>query len=72
MRFLQDSNPDLDEGCVSRIRRKFRRHWAERLNAEQLNLHMDLWDLAERCFTAYRKQFLQIRAGVNLLFSVPT
>ena len=72
MRFIQDSNPDLDEGCVSRIRRKFKRHWAERLNTEQLDVGMDLRDLMRRCFASYRKQFLQIRAGVNLLFSVPT
>lgn len=72
MTFIQDSNPDLDEGCVSRIRRKFRRYWAERLNAERLNVHMDPWDLVRRCFAAYRKQFLQIRAVVNLLCFVPT
>jgi len=72
MESMRNANPDLDEGCISRVRRKFRKYWAERLHAEQLEIHMNIGDLVRGCFIAYHKQFLQIRAGVNLLFSVPT
>ena len=72
MEFMRNANPDLDEACISRVRRKFRKHWAERLHAEQLDVHMNIGDLVRGCFTAYQKQFLQVRAGVNQLFAEPT
>lgn len=72
MEKMQNSNPDLDESCISRVRRKFRKHWAERLKAECLSVHMELDQLVTSCFDSYRKQFLQIRTGINLPFCAPT
>lgn len=72
MEQMRNANPDLDESCISRIRRKFRKHWAERLRAERLVVQMELRQLVKACFAAYGKQFLQIRAGINLPFYIPT
>lgn len=72
MEQIQSANPDLDEGCVSRIRRKYRMHWDQRLKAEGLSLMMEWYDLVRACFSKYRRQFLQIRAGSNVLLGAPT
>lgn len=72
MEQLQNTNPDLDEGCVSRVRRKFQMHWAQRLQAERLCITMEWYDLVKACFVRYRRQFLQIRVGRNLLLVTPT
>lgn len=72
MEQLQSANPELDESCVSRVRRKFQRHWAQRLKAEGLSLMKDWKMLIQACFSRYRRQFLQIREGANLLFVPPT
>ena len=72
MEQVQNANPDFDEGCISRVRRKYRTHWAQRLKAEGLCPVMEWYDLVKTCFSRYRRQFLQIRAGCNLLFGAPT
>lgn len=72
MERMQNANPDFDEGYISRVRRKYRMHWAQRLEAEGLCPMAEWCDLVKTCFSRYRRQFLQIRAVSNVLFCAPT
>jgi hypothetical protein len=72
MEAMMEANPDLDESCVSYVRKQFRRFWEQRLNAEQLSLHLQIPELVKRCLLAFGRQFMQIRSGCNLLFSPST
>ena len=64
---LMDSNPSIDESSCRYILRNFLRHWKQRLLSERLSFS-DPFFLIRGCFSAFARQFMQIRCTPNILF----
>ena len=68
---VMDATPSIDESCVRSVIRRFRRHWEQRLLSE--NIQLSLSTLFIRCcFSAFHRQFMQIKSTTNILFLTPT
>ena len=68
---VMDATPSIDESCVRSVIRRFRRHWEQRLLSE--NIRLSLSTLFIRCcFSAFHRQFMQIKSTTNILFLTPT
>ena len=63
--------PHLDENHISSLARSYRRHWRERLRAVSA-CAASLRELVRTCFTAFSRQFMQIKTTRNKLFLLPT
>ena len=63
--------PHLDENHISSLARSYRRHWRERLRAVSA-CAASLRELVRTCFTAFARQFMQIKTTRNKLFLLPT
>ena len=68
---VMDSTPSIDESCVRSVIRRFRRHWEQRLLSENILLSLSM-DFIRRCFSAFRRQFMQIKSTPNIFFLTPT
>ena len=60
-------NPSIDESNCRHIIRTFLRHWKQRLLSGKISLS-DRTLLIRDCFTAFSRQFMQIRCTPNILF----
>lgn len=68
---IMGANPDIDESCISYILRQYRRYWKQRLLSEAIPLSQ-ITILIKKCFSAFKRQFMQIRGSPNILFLKPT
>ena len=68
---VMDYTPSIDENCVRSVIRRFRLHWKQRLLSESIKLIPD-FHLIRQCFSAFRRQFMQIKHTPNILFLTPT
>ena len=64
---LMHRNPSIDEGNCRYIVRSFLKHWKQRLLSGKITLS-DRTLLIRDCFTAFSRQFMQIRCTPNILF----
>lgn len=58
--------PSIDESNCAYIIRQYRRHWRQRLLSERIDI-CDI-SLVSKCFTAFFRQFMQIKSTPNILF----
>lgn len=68
---VMEATPSIDESCVRSVIRRFRGHWEQRLLSENIILSPCM-DFIRRCFSAFHRQFMQIKRTPNLLFLTPT
>ena len=66
-RQVLDENPSLSIEDIIRIKKKYRKHWKQRL----LSFHIGFDDdLTDQCIKYHLKQFLQIRCGLIIQHTV--
>ena len=58
--------PSIDESNCAYVIRLYDRHWKQRLLSERISI--DDVSLVSRCFTAFFRQFMQIKNTPNILF----
>lgn len=63
---ILESNPDITEADAYHIRKMYKKHWQQRLLVIGLILSMPIQKLTANSFSAFHRQFMQIRRGVNL------
>lgn len=63
---VMSRNPSIDESNCAYIIRQYYRHWKQRLLSERIDI-CDI-SLVSRCFTAFFRQFMQIKSTPNVLF----
>lgn len=63
---VMDTNPSIDENDCSHVIRQYLRHWKQRLLSERIVIRDT--SLVSRCFTAFFRQFMQIKNTPNILF----
>ncbi len=68
---IMDTTPSIDESCVRSIIRRYRMHWLQRILSENISL-CHISGLVQRCFSCFRRQFMQIKNTPNILFLTPT
>lgn len=68
---VMDHTPSIDESSVRSVIRRFRRHWEQRLLSESIAPIPGICFIV-RCFSAFRRQFMQIKNTPNILFLTPT
>lgn len=68
---VMDTTPSIDENCVRSVIRRFRRHWEQRLLSESILISLSM-DFIRMCFSAFCRQFMQIKGTPNILFLTPT
>ena len=63
---IMNTNPSIDESNCAHVIRQYRRHWKQRLLSERI----DICDtsLVSQCFSAFLRQFMQIKSTPNILF----
>ena len=66
MEDIMNAKPSIDESNCAHVIRQYRRHWKQRLLSERI----DICDtsLVSKCFTAFFRQFMQIKNTPNILF----
>ena len=68
---IMDNTPSIDESCIRDIIRRFRLHWQQRLLSENLFPISDM-TFINSCFSAFDRQFMQVKRTTNILFLIPT
>lgn len=68
---IMDSTPSIDESSVRSVIRRFRLHWKQRLLSESISPLPDT-GFIRCCFSAFRRQFMQVKCTPNILFLTPT
>ena len=68
---IMENTPSIDESCVRSVIRRFRHHWRQRLLSVPTMPTPDN-TFIECCFSAFRRQFMQIKSTPNILFLTPT
>lgn len=68
---VMENTPAIDESCVRSVIRRFRQYWKQRLLSEGITL-LPGTDFIRCCFSAFRRQFMQIKNTPNILFLTPT
>lgn len=68
---IMDTTPSIDESCVRSVIRRFKQHWKQRLLSESISL-MSASELIRCCFSAFGRQFMQIKGTPNILYLTPT
>jgi hypothetical protein len=68
---VMDATPSIEESCVRSVIRRFRRHWEQRLLSENILFSLSM-DFIRCCFSAFHRQFMQIKSTPNILFFIPT
>ena len=63
---IMDTNPSIDESNCAYIIRQYLRHWKQCLLSERIEIRDT--SLVSRCFTAFFRQFMQIKNTPNILF----
>ena len=70
-REILEANLSIDENNISAIVLRFRRHWKQRLLSQNIQL-CPLGQLIQKSFSAFGRQFMQIKSTRNILFLRPT
>lgn len=65
---LLEGNQDITESDVAAVKRRFKKHWKERLAAMGKEITDSIYDLVCSAFSNFHRQFMQIRSGINLAF----
>lgn len=60
------TNPSIDESNCAHVIRQYRRHWKQLLLSERIDIRDT--SLVLKCFTAFFRQFMQIKNTPNILF----
>lgn len=68
---VMNNIPSIDESCVRSVIRRFRQFWKQRLLSESIAPMPDN-SFIGRCFSAFRRQFMQVKCIPNILFLTPT
>lgn len=68
---IMETNPDIDESCISYILCQYRRYWKQRILSEAISL-TSITLLIKKCFSAFSRQFMQIRGTPNIIYLKPT
>lgn len=68
---VMDNTPSIDESCARSVIRRFRQFWKQRLLSESIAPMPDN-SFIGRCFSAFRRQFMQVKCIPNILFLTPT
>jgi hypothetical protein len=68
---ILNNNLCIDENTIRAIVRRYCHHWEQRLLSYGISLTSP-GILIQHCFSAFRRQFMQIRSTRNLLFLKPT
>ena len=68
MKDLLKDNLKITESDVAAVKRRYKKHWKERLAAMGKELTDDLNVLIQAAFSFFHRQFMQIKRGVNLTF----
>lgn len=63
---VMSRNPSIDESNCAYIIRQYYRHWKQRLLSERIDI-CDI-SLVSQCFTAFFRQFMQIKSTPNIIF----
>lgn len=71
LRSLLDRIPCIDENNVKYIMRSYLRRWKQRLLSCGIPI-CPLKELVSRCFSAYCRQFMQVKRTPNILFPMTT
>ena len=66
---LLEVNQKITESDVAAVKRRFKKHWKERLAAMEKEITDNISDLVHSAFSIFHRQFMQIRSGINLAFS---
>lgn len=65
---LLEDNQGITESDVAAVKRRFKKHWKERLAAMGKEITDSISDLIRTAFSFFHRQFMQIRSGINLTF----
>lgn len=68
---VMDTTPSIDESCVRSVIRRFRHHWEQRLLSQSILISLSMFFI-RCCFSAFCRQFMQIKSTPNILFLTPT
>lgn len=68
---VMDNTPSIDESCVRSVLRRFRLHRQQRLLSEAIVPIQDT-GFIKCCFSAFQRQFMQVKNTPNILFLTPT
>lgn len=63
---IMEDNLCIDESNISYIKRNYKKHWKERLRTYKISLDYNLTSL---CLLYYKRQFMQIKCTINLLYT---
>lgn len=66
-----NATPSIDESSIRSVIRRFRQHWEQRLLSEGIPLSPST-GFIRACFSAFHRQFMQIKSTPNILFLTPT
>lgn len=67
---VMEGNPEITESDIRAVKRRFKQQWKERLLTMGHRITDRLEDLIQSAFSIFHRQFMQIRRGINLEFSV--
>ena len=65
---MLEENQDITESDVATVKRRFKKHWKERLSAMGKEITDSISDLIRAAFSTFHRQFMQIRSGINMEF----
>ena len=65
---LMEENPKITDSDVKAVKRRYKKHWKERLAAMGKEITDGLSTLIQSAFSFFHRQFMQIRRGINLTF----
>lgn len=68
---FMNQNLFIDESNYSYIIRQYLYHWKQKLLSEKISL-LPIDTLISKCFSAFSRQFMQIKSTPNILFSNTT
>ena len=65
---IMDDNPYIEPSNITSIRKRFLKHWKERLTSILLSLKSTITTIIQSCFLSFSRQFMQVRKGWNYLY----
>ncbi len=63
---LMEANQDITESNVAAVKRRYKKHWKERVAAMEREITDGISELIRAAFSTFHRQFMQIRSGINL------
>lgn len=68
---IMEKTSSIDENNIHTIIRRYVQHWVQRILSENLTICPAL-SFIRRCFSHFRRPFMQIKKTPNILFLTPT